>query len=708
MSLSFVVPAFLAGLLALAVPVLIHLTRRPTRDSAPFPSLMFLRRIPHRSTQKRQIHRWPLLLLRCAAIALLVLAFARPFLERDGAPLLAGGGGDREVVILLDRSFSMGYGERWSEAVSAALEVVDGLSIGDRATLVLFDAGAEASTEATSDRGVLRAAIRRAEPGTRTTRYAPGMRYAARLLSTSPLPRRELVVISDFQRNAWDTDAAEIGSIRLPGGTAVTPIVIGADDALENVTVAQVEIQRSVAEGRERVSPTARVARRGGDDPREVPVTLELDGRAVETRTLTLGANESGTVQFAAVTLPATGTLRATVRTPADDLTIDDAFNFVLSADQGVGVLIVEGPNVTSAASFYLERALAIGTNPGFRTTVRRAGDLRAADLASHSVVIMNQAPVPGGEVGERLREHVDNGGGLVLILGDNAPGDWSGVLPGGVPPAVDRLASGGTALGYVDLGHPIFEPFAGPRSGDLSAGRVYRYRPLQSGAMPRVLARFGDGGTALAERPVGNGRVLIWTSTLDASWNDLALQPVFLPFLHQLVKYSAGYAPGQGWLTVGEAFDPLAALPPGERYDLALAPSGERIALGDGAPLELGEVGFYELRDSGDDGRRFSLAVNVDPAGAELDTFDPADLAAALSIGGDPADGTLAFQELSLAERERQQSGWWYLIVLAFILLAVETFFSNRLRETARTIQARPDPKGDRGEDRRTSGMAA
>ena len=80
---------------------------------------MFLKRTPHQTDSRRTIHRWPLLLLRCLAIALLVLAFARPFLARsDGSPVLTGDG-DREVVILLDRSFSMGVADRWQRAVDA-------------------------------------------------------------------------------------------------------------------------------------------------------------------------------------------------------------------------------------------------------------------------------------------------------------------------------------------------------------------------------------------------------------------------------------------------------------------------------------------------------------------------------------------------------------------------------------------------------------
>src|SRR5918997_2235474 len=134
--MSFLAPLFLAGLVALAIPVLIHLIQRERKNVVQFPSLMFVRRIPYSSIRRRRIHNWALLLLRLAAIALIVAAFARPFFR--GATLAAAARGARDVVILLDRSYSMGHGDQWDRAKRAANDVVTKLANGDRATLVLF------------------------------------------------------------------------------------------------------------------------------------------------------------------------------------------------------------------------------------------------------------------------------------------------------------------------------------------------------------------------------------------------------------------------------------------------------------------------------------------------------------------------------------------------------------------------------------------
>src|ERR1019366_1911167 len=148
--MAFLTPLFLLGLGAIAIPVLIHLIQREKKRVIEFPSLMFVRRIPYQSVRRRRIRHWALRLMRAAAIALIVAAFARPFL-RQSAAAAAVSGGAREVVVLLDQSASMGYGDHWDRAREAAWTVVRGLGKDDKATLVLFSRNAEENMRATSD-----------------------------------------------------------------------------------------------------------------------------------------------------------------------------------------------------------------------------------------------------------------------------------------------------------------------------------------------------------------------------------------------------------------------------------------------------------------------------------------------------------------------------------------------------------------------------
>src|SRR5256885_13674376 len=116
--MAFLTPAFFFGLAAIAIPVLVHLIQREKKRVVEFPSLMFVRRIPYQSVRRRRIRHWALLLLRAAASALIVAAFARPFM-RQGAVASAVGGGARGAVILRHRSASMGYGGHRSRGQEA-------------------------------------------------------------------------------------------------------------------------------------------------------------------------------------------------------------------------------------------------------------------------------------------------------------------------------------------------------------------------------------------------------------------------------------------------------------------------------------------------------------------------------------------------------------------------------------------------------------
>ena len=678
MPISFLAPAFLAGLAALVVPIVIHLTRRQKTQPVAFPSLMFVRQIPFRSERRRRIRNWLLFAIRCAVLILLAAAFARPFLGRTEDVAAAALLGSREMTILLDRSYSMAYADRWERAREAARTAINGLGSDTRATLILFDAGAETVTEATGDPARLLAALERAEIGSSATRYAPALKLAGGILSASDRPRREVVLISDFQRTGWDGEAA----VRLPAGTALSPVAI-TDASTTNASVAGVSFARESVSGRERVRASARLVNTGNEQFGDLPVTLELNGREVQTRSVTLEPNGATTVEFGAVPL-AGEEVRGAVRIPDDNLVPDNTFRFVLSPTQGIGVLVVDPTGVGERGSLYLRQALALGEEPGFRVERENASQFGAGDLAGRSVVVLNDAGFPPGQAGVALKSFVEEGGGLVVVLGErSAPDGWQGagaeLLPASFGAPLDRIDDGGVTLGSLDYSHPVWELFSAPRSGDFAPARFFRYREMSVDG-DGVLARFSDGAVALAEHRVGQGRVLVWTSTLDSFWNDLALQPVFLPFVHQLVRYASGYAEQRTSFTAGQVLQLASGAD-----DLALAPSGTRIPLQQGGTLlKLDEQGFYEIRrERSTDAEPGVIAVNPDPAESDLASFDPAELVLAVSPGG-LSEGVRTGSSgaaglLTPEDRERRQGVWWYLLAGVFLLLFAEGVLANR-----------------------------
>lgn len=682
--MAFLTPLLLAALAALGAPVLLHMIQRQRTEVVEFPSLMFVRKIPFHSLRRQRIRHWLLLLLRCAALALLVAAFARPFLR---ATALAVAGGGREVVVLLDRSWSMAWGGRWDRARAAARGVVQDLGPDDRATVVRFDSGAEAGARSTNDRASLLAAIDGAEIGAGTTRFGPPLQLAQGILEDSDLPRLEVVLVSDFQQTGVDSAA----NVLLPPGAVLTPVVVGGEEAAPNVGVAGVSVQRDTFAGAERATVTARLANRGSEPIERMRVALELNAYELEVLPAAVEAAGVASVTFAPFTVEDTA-MPVSVRVQADALPHDDVLHFLVSPGGVVPVLVVGSPGAPDA-SLYLERALAIGSRPAFAPVVRTVDALTVEDVEAASVVVLNDVGLPSGPLGDAIARFVRDGGGLWIVLGEQArwPGGGLDVLPGAVGEPADRDGRGGV-LGFVDYTHPVFELFGTPRSGDLTTPRFFRYRPLDPPADASVLARYDDGAPALAERALGAGRVLVWTSTLDSFWNDLALKPIYLPFVHRAVEYLAAYRPPIPHFTAGQVLD-LAQYPGADGLDLAGGnlvvrdPSDDRVPVGSGGRdgrsgfIDLVEPGFYEIRDVDAAGASVvRVAVNVDLAESNLARADPQELAAAVTgrAAGGRAAG--AARELPPEDLERRQTLWWYLMIGALGFLAAETVVSNRL----------------------------
>jgi hypothetical protein len=181
--MQFLAPLFFAALAGLAIPVLLHLTQREKKQIVRFPSLMFVRRIPYQSVRRRKIQHWFLLMVRMAALAMIIFAFARPLLDSGSVP--TAGANAREVVVLLDTSYSMGFGDRWTRAQAAARDQLSKLNASDRGSVVLFGSGADIQLRSTGEKSRLQATVDSATPSPSSTRFSPALKVAGSILAES-------------------------------------------------------------------------------------------------------------------------------------------------------------------------------------------------------------------------------------------------------------------------------------------------------------------------------------------------------------------------------------------------------------------------------------------------------------------------------------------------------------------------------------------
>jgi len=683
--MSILAPAFLAGLGLIAIPILIHLTQRQRTEIQTFPSLMFLRKVPFKTSNRRRIRHPLLFALRCLALALLALGFARPFVTGGG---VVAGESARDVVVLLDTSASLRYGDRWTAALDEARAVLAGLEEGDRAAIVTFAETAEERVPLTADLAAVGTALGDVEPTDLGTRIESGLQLAGRILSESDRASREIVLISDFQRTGWE----DAGRARLPDGVALTPVSL-ADDRDANLAISGATFAGGASD-RSRI--VARVTNMGDEAVAQLPVSLMLSGRLVQTHAVDIGPRGAASVAFEGVAIPE-GRTRGELTISSDPLAVDDALRFIATPDRGLEVLLLEGGRGREDRSLFLDRALAIGDEPRLRPVRRPADQLDPAWLASASAVILNDGDLTDAGRATRLHDWVGGGGALLIVLGPGAdPARWAApgaaLLGGQAGPVVDRTSAGGVRLSWLDYDHPVFELFSAPRSGDFSEARFFRFRGFEPGEGARVVARFEGGEPALVETSIGEGRVLVWLSTLDRFWNDLALQPVFLPFVHRALLHAVRYREPERWVSAGGLLElgaivgggTTGAPPLADSEWVLVTPDGARrpIEVADGPTwIEFEQTGFYQIERLESNAAPITIAVNAPVSESDLSPVATERVVAAVVGAAANAEPSAAVSTAP-GDEDAPAVGrelWWPLLALAGLVLAAESIIANR-----------------------------
>ena len=658
--MNFLVPAFLAGLAALAVPLLLHLRHRDRDTPQPFPSLMFLEPLTIRTEQRQRVSDWPLLLLRLLLLALLVFAFSRPLFR--GRSAAGGDARSRAVVLLLDRSLSMGYEGTWARALDSARAVIGRLEGNDRLAVVAYDDEAETRQRLTTDRAAATGALAGLMPRARGTRLAPALRVARQLLLDAPFAAAEIIVISDLQR----AGAVGVAGVELPAGVTVRGVPVGPA-TWENATVRALEARRMVEGERSLLAVQARVQRHGGTAPATRTVRLVLNGRDAATREAQLSATGETVVSFAPVAAP-TGAIAVQVTLSPDALAADDTLVAVVPRDDALPVALSGG-----GETLFLERALAIGEAPAIRL---RAGG--AQGVPGDAAVRLFWDVRPDADVPTWIKA----GGGAIVVVGRRLAerrGALAPWLPVSLAGNADRLADRGGTLRDVRTEHPLFTPFR-EATDALAAVRFFRYARLDVVGTADVLARFDDGLPAVLERRLGAGRLLVLALPLDNTAGDFPLQPAFLPFVRHLMRYASGRDDAPLWRQTGERWAVPASLhsPVVEAPDQSLLrPTADSL----GAAVLLADAGIYRAYAEQVGGAAGALlAVNVPTTESVLTPMDTTELLLGVRAGSDTAGRTTNGPQTD-EELERRQSPWRVLLMLALLGLTMETIMATRGR---------------------------
>ena len=644
----------LMGALGALVPLLIHLSRSRRTKKMQFSTTRFFTDEFLRSYRMNRIRELLLLLCRMALGAFLALAMAQPLFSSRNS--VRASTGSRAVVLVIDNSASMGRIEEvqslFERVRLTAKEILAGCKPGDQATIVLAgrrDVGPEeVFPQLNSDLDEVKQALDQIAVSSLGTDLSGSVSRAVALLRGNSASSKEVYVLSDLQDTGWDdrleepppgSNEVSVAFVRIQGKNteqlAITAVQYGSSRPMIGVPF---EIKPYVLIQGERASCEVRLVIDGDEVARR---TIEKSSRSIWAtprffHTFSKGGWHSGFIEVLGSSNPE-----------------QSKRFFAFQLLDSVKVLAINGspstvPHLDELA--YLRAALTATPDESQESPIR-VDALSVAEFSGKSlneikpyplVILANVESLAPSSV-EKLEEYVENGGKLLVFLGDQVRGAAyneslasptrknGGLLPvrllqrEGDPAGSDAFAS----VSEVDFEHPALTAFADPRFGNLMGVRFKAIWKCDPSTNANVLMKASTGSPLLLEKEFGRGRVMLFTSTCDRDWTNFPVRPTYLPWTHRLVGYlvqdSAGSRIGS---LAGEEIlvpdlpgtGPVSVKKPDGRegYPVAQTPESPRLLFG-----ETQQAGIYSFSRSAQQEKSIPIAVNVPSEEANLVALD-------------------------------------------------------------------------------------
>jgi hypothetical protein len=681
--MGFLAPWFLAGLLAVGLPVFVHLLRKQTTVPRPVSSLMFFEQGKQSSVKHRRLRYLLLFALRTALVLLLALAFARPFFRHK--TVLAS---DKLLLVAVDDSFSMNAsagagGTRLDEAKRGALDVLAHKGAGQKAQVIALGGEMSLLTQPTEDAGELRAAVQGIAPGDGHGTFGElgrGMRAMAETVHT-PM---ELDLFSDMQTSNMPGNFADMV---MPGNVTLVLHRVGSAAAVANWTVESVQAPGQLVDTK-KARVIAVVA--GHDTPAATrTVSLVVNGNVTATKKVDVPANGRATVVFDGLDVPYGESKCAVKIDAADAFPNDDSSNFAVKRADPERVLFVHQAGDTRSP-LYFGAALGAAAQASFvlqPITPEQASDI---DPAKYAFVVLSDVPSAPSILEHALTRNVEDGGSVLVATGmseshrEHIP-VWGGNVADGhfYSRGLSEDAAFST-VGSADASHPSMKDANG------FEGAKFFYAAAVDPGSARVAARLADGTPLVMDKQVGEGHVLLFSSGFDNLTNDLPLNPAFVAFVDQTARYLSGEERVSGARVVDsyvQLRNPVSASAgaAGKATVDVIGPDGKRpLSLKEAAAaqsFQLTHGGFYQIRFA--NGRDALIAVNPDPRESDLAVI-PDDVLRLWSGSAGEAPRDAATESAVQATNQVSGLWWWVMLVLLMAALA-ETVLASRYLGTQR-----------------------
>jgi hypothetical protein len=520
--MNFLYPGFLFALLAVSIPIIIHLFNFRKFKRIYFSNVAFLKEVKEQNSSREKLKNLLILAARILAITFMVLAFARPFVTSNIENSKANG---NIVSVYLDNSYSMDAvnkeGSLLDEAKRRAKEIVKNYQLNDKFQLLTNDFEGKHQRLMNADEFIQAVDDVKISAASRSLQQVINRQQAV----FTGAANRFSYIISDFQKNFADQ-----ASIKKDENTQLTLLKLSANE-LPNLSVDSVWFLSPVHQAGTSEKIVVRLRNFGNEDAKNVPLKLSINGQQKAIGSVSVSANGTATdtLSYSGLSL---GWQKATLGIKDFPLTFDDELYFTFNVNAHQKVLSING----SKTAKYIEALF--NADPYFNLTSISENNINYTSFGSYSLIVLNGLNEPSTGLAQALKSYVDNGGTVVVFPSTFADQSvFSSFLSAfGLPP-VTTLMTEPAKVVQIELKHLIFKGVFEtlPKNIDLpSASRYFTYAD-NSRIAKESLLQLPAGKTYLGRYPISSGQVFLSSTGLLENEGNLSKHPLFVPLMYKI-----------------------------------------------------------------------------------------------------------------------------------------------------------------------------
>ena len=540
--LQFLNPSILIGLLAASIPLIIHFLNRQKIKQHPFSTVHFLKQLQPREIRRLQLRQWLLLLIRTLLIVFLVLAFARPTIQQN----TFAGMGERSSVaaaVVVDNSMSLdesalqgslfeAFRQRFLN-LGAAFRGRDWVTVIQGTFPVqVLNAGEMFQPQWWSRlHKELHPTVQRSDLPTALT-------LAVETLKATPQYRKEIVLLSDFQRQSTVELSATLQNLERPEHWHIYLIPFH-HYSQDNLSIDSVEVVNRLLERNQPLKIRAKIRNHSRNQTLSSLVSLVINGKRVGQRNISFAPGDSRWVFFEPILLDA-GWVQGRVELESDGLLADNYRFFTLYTPQKIAVL-----HVTTSRRSLVPIILKPALQSGYFRYQKISPEIFVSLTAQpNSVVVLENITDYSPAFLETIRRFLKLGNGVVFMPPEKPPANLAKFFS-----ALGMGAFTGTwgditnhqqfrRIEAIDIQHPLFEGLFQEQRQHINPIEVYagiQWQPAQRSSIP---IKFTDGLPFVSLTPVGNGTIAVLAAPLSPAFSELPLKGFVVPFLYRLIYY--------------------------------------------------------------------------------------------------------------------------------------------------------------------------